>query len=100
MPQAYASYLADREEHMRAPSACILFVSGLIALVQPTEAPAITAEVAKACSALAAKAFPPREPGNPAAGSATGTPEDYRRYFEKCVANGGHMDDADQKAGK
>jgi hypothetical protein len=64
-------------------------------------APAITAEVTKACSVLVAKAFPPKEPGNPAAGNATGTPEDHRRYFEKCVANAGHMDDdADQASQK
>ena len=36
-------------------------------------ASAVTAEVAKRCNALTAKAYPPRQAGNPAAGSAKGT---------------------------
>src|SRR5262249_17749632 len=36
-------------------------------------ASAVTAEVAKKCAALTAKAYPPRAPGNPAAGLAKGT---------------------------
>jgi hypothetical protein len=43
-------------------------------------ASAVTAEVAKKCSALTAKAFPPRVIGNPAAGSAVGM-----RLFEPCM---------------
>ncbi len=58
----------------------------------PPSASAITAEVAHACDALVAKSFPPREVGNPAAGSAKGTAQDQRAFFEKCVANGGKMD--------
>jgi hypothetical protein len=81
---------------MRVLSTSILF--GTVALVQPTAAQAVTAEVAKACSALLEKAFPRLEPGNPAAGSSAGTPQDRRRYFEKCVASGGRMDDS--KEGK
>jgi hypothetical protein len=54
---------------------------------------AVTVEVAKKCDALTAKAFPPRIIGNPASGSANGTPEAQRNYFNKCVANGGNMDD-------
>jgi hypothetical protein len=60
----------------------------------PTEASAISVEVAKKCNLLLEKAFPPREPGNPAAGSLKGTSQDQRDYFNKCVANGGNMDDA------
>ena len=56
-------------------------------------ASAVTAQLAKKCQALTAKAFPPRVPGNPAAGSAKGTGRDERDYFNKCVANGGNMDD-------
>jgi hypothetical protein len=56
------------------------------------DASAITAEVAKKCGELTAKAYPPRVPGNPAAGYANGTAEDFRKYFSKCVANGGNMD--------
>jgi hypothetical protein len=56
-------------------------------------ASAVTAEVAKKCSALTAKAFPPRAIGNPAAGSAKGTPQEQQDYFKKCVANGGDIGD-------
>jgi hypothetical protein len=55
-------------------------------------ASAITAEVARTCDALVAKSFPPREVGNPAAGSAKGSAKDQRDYFAKCVANEGKMD--------
>jgi hypothetical protein len=65
-----------------------------------TAASAITVEVAKKCDALAAKAFPPRVVGNPAAGSAKGTPQEQRDYFKKCVANGGNMDGASDKSAK
>ena len=54
---------------------------------------AIDARVARACDALVAKAFPPRQPGNPASGSARGNAKDQRDYFSKCVANGGKVDD-------
>jgi hypothetical protein len=56
-------------------------------------ASAITAEVAKKCNALTARQFPPREPGNPAAGSAKGSGRARQEYFNKCVANGGKADD-------
>jgi hypothetical protein len=58
----------------------------------PNNASAITVEVAKKCNTLTAKAFPPREVGNPAAGSAKGTGQSQREYFSKCVASGGNMD--------
>ncbi|MBR0868755.1 hypothetical protein JQ633_00180 [Bradyrhizobium tropiciagri] len=57
-----------------------------------TPAHAVTAEVARACNALVAKAFPPRQVGNPAAGSAKGNAKAQREYFTQCVANGGKMD--------
>ncbi len=63
----------------------------------PMGASAISVEVAKKCDSLVAKAFPPREPGNPAAGSAKGTAQEQRDYFNKCVTNGGNMDDAASK---
>ena len=47
----------------------------------------------KKCAALADKAYPPRVPGNPAAGLAEGTAQSKRDYFNKCVANKGNMDD-------
>jgi hypothetical protein len=54
---------------------------------------AVTAEVAKKCDALTAKAFPPLVPGNPAAGTAKGTGQSEQTYFRKCVENGGKMDE-------
>lgn len=88
---------------MKSVATCarLLIGAAVIAGCPTTEAPAVTAEVAKACSLLLAKAFPPREPGNPAAGSSVGSPAEQRRYFAKCLANGGHVDDDDApKTGK
>ena len=53
-------------------------------------ASAVTAKVAEKCAALTAKAYPPRVPGNPAAGLAKGTPQSQRDYFSKCVATRGN----------
>jgi hypothetical protein len=65
-------------------------VCALVGLMSGS-ASAISVEVAKKCNALTAKAFPPRVPGNPAAGSAKGSGKEMRDYFKKCVANGGEM---------
>ena len=59
-------------------------------------ASAIQRDVARKCEALMAKQFPPRQLGNPAAGSAKGTTKDQHDYFQKCVGNGGNMDDNGQ----
>jgi hypothetical protein len=64
---------------------------------QPTRAQAITVEVAKKCNVLLAKQFPPRQAGNPAAGSSKGSAKDQRDYFKKCVDNGGNVDGAAEK---
>ena len=66
-------------------------------LVRTNDASAITVEVARKCQALTSKAFPPREPGNPAAGSAKGSGLDQQSYFKRCVTNGGQVDDAPPK---
>ena len=66
-----------------------------IAVASTNTASAVTAEVAKKCSALTAKAFPPRVIGNPVAGSAKGTGLDEKVYFNRCVANGGNVDGND-----
>jgi hypothetical protein len=71
-----------------------------LAGLMPVAAPAIAAEVAKKCNVLLAKEFPPREPGNPAAGSTKGGAQAQRDYFSKCVANGGKMDDDGAKGQK
>ncbi|WP_246667372.1 hypothetical protein [Bradyrhizobium macuxiense] len=68
--------------------ASAVIMSGAIA-----PAHAIDVQVARACDALVARAFPPRQPGNPASGSARGGAKDQRDYFNRCVANGGKMDD-------
>jgi hypothetical protein len=60
-------------------------------------ASAITVEVAKKCQALTAKAFPRRQVGNPAAGSAKGSGKDEQDYYKKCVANEGNLDESRPK---
>ena len=82
--------------------ASLKFVVVLAALIccafgaSSNRASAVTVEVARKCQALTVKTFPPREPGNPAAGSASGTGPMQREYFNKCVANGGKVDDTKQ----
>lgn len=67
-----------------------------IALASTTySAGAVTAETAKKCSALTAKAFPPRVAGNPAAGSAKGNGLAEQAYFRRCLAGGGKVGDDD-----
>jgi hypothetical protein len=61
---------------------------------------AVSVEVAKKCDALTAKAFPPRVPGNPAAGSDKGTGLDVQNYYQKCVATGGKVGDNADSQGK
>jgi hypothetical protein len=63
-------------------------------------ATAVTVEVARTCKALTDRAYPPREPGNPAAGSAKGSGQAAQDYFQKCVANSGKMDDTAPKQAK
>ncbi|PDT87295.1 hypothetical protein CO669_25915 [Bradyrhizobium sp. Y36] len=69
-------------------------------MAAPVTASAITVEVARACDAAVSKAFPPRQIGNPAAGSSKGTAKDQREYFQKCVANNGKVDDASSEPSK
>jgi hypothetical protein len=68
------------------------FALACIMVASTSGASAITVEVARRCDALVAKAFPPREVGNPAAGSAKGSGLAQQDYFRKCVANGGNTD--------
>ena len=72
----------------------LLGLACVLTLAAPATASAITAEVARAFDAAEAKAIPPKQIGNPAAGSTKGTSKDRREYFEKCVANNGKVDDA------
>ena len=75
----------------------LLFVASVS---MTNDATAITAELGKKCEALTHKAFPPRVIGNPAAGSARGSGKDAQAYFEKCIKNGGKVDDATSKEAK
>jgi hypothetical protein len=82
---------------IRRKSLALLFVA---AVSSTNGASAITAELAKKCQALTTQAFPPRVIGNPAAGSAKGSGRDSLAYFNKCVKNGGKVDDAGPKEAK
>jgi hypothetical protein len=79
--------------------ATLKFGGALVALIciavgaTTLKASAETVEVAKKCAALVQKAFPPREVGNPAAGSAKGTGQDLQEYYKKCVANNGNVNE-------
>jgi hypothetical protein len=85
--------LTDRR--FRQGAMVLLFAT---AALQPMSANAITVEVAKKCNVLLAKQFPPRQGGNPAAGSSKGSAQDQRDYFKKCVDSGGNPDgNADKK---
>jgi hypothetical protein len=69
-----------------------------IALATTTiSASAVTVEVARKCTALTAKAYPPLVIGNPAAGSANGTGLEKQSYYQKCVANGGNVKEPQPK---
>jgi hypothetical protein len=60
---------------------------------QSTSTPS-SAELARTCDALTAKAFPPVEPGNPAAGTTKGSGLAAQSYFRKCIANGRRIDNS------
>jgi hypothetical protein len=55
-------------------------------LLSPAPAGAITAELAKKCQRLAAKAYPPV-----LAGTKNGHAAKERAYFDECVSKGGNM---------
>jgi hypothetical protein len=84
---------------MRRPIRSWVWAALLFVAVGPmaTGVSAVTVEVAKKCQILTDKAFPLRQIGNPASGSAKGTVRDRRAYFSKCVANGGKVDDSGTK---
>lgn len=50
------------------------------------------------CSAR--EAISPRQPANPAAGSAKGSGQVQREFFKKCVDNGGNVDTTTEKTDK
>jgi len=79
-----------RKLKLRTALVALVFVSQSLTA---QSALAITVEVAKKCDALTYKAYPPRVPGNPAAGLLNGTSQDATAYYNKCVANGGKVPD-------
>lgn len=79
------------------PGLAALSIIALFSISMGNPGRAVTAEVARKCSALTAKQFPPRERGNPAAGSTKGSGRDQQAFFNKCVANGGKVDDDSSK---
>jgi len=75
-------------------SASLVVVVACIAVGSTTSgASALTVELARKCSALMSKAYPPREAGNPAAGSGKGNGKEAQAYYQKCLANNGKADD-------
>lgn len=74
-----------------------LLLAAAVLLPTVSQAKPISAEVARKCKILRAKEFPPRQIGNPAAGSAKGTGQDKREFFRRCVAKGGNMDSTPEK---
>jgi hypothetical protein len=78
-------------------TAALVCIGVLVTTGKAQAAP--TADVARKCAALTAKAFPPRVAGNPAAGSAKGTVGSEQSYFKKCVENGGNMEESGPSEG-
>jgi hypothetical protein len=64
----------------------------VVCLLSSGASAAPTAELAKKCATLTAKAFPARVAGNPAAGSAKGSGRSEQDYFNDCIKNGGKVD--------
>jgi hypothetical protein len=81
----------------RSLCAALIFVA---VASNTNNARAVTLEVAKQCNASTAKAYPPRVPGNPAAGNANGTARDVQNYYKKCISSGGKMDNNTGTEGK
>jgi hypothetical protein len=78
--------------NLRSRSALAVLVCIAIGIsASASGASAVTADVAKTCETLTDKAYPPRVPGNPAAGIATGTGQAAQRYYNNCVAHGGNV---------
>jgi hypothetical protein len=77
--------------NVRSASAAVALICFAVGATT-TSASAVSMELARKCSALMGKAYPPREPGNPAAGSAKGNGAAAQAYYQKCLANNGKVD--------
>lgn len=78
-------------------ASALIALSLTTTILLPTDANAISVDVAKKCNALMAKEFPPRQAGNPASGSSKGNAQASRDYFKKCVDNGGNVESSSDK---
>jgi hypothetical protein len=93
MPKVVAAMrsLAMRGDWRISGGALALFAAVAALLPAVSQAQPISAEVARKCKILRAKQFPPRQIGNPAAGSAHDSGQDKREFFRRCVENGGNV---------
>ena len=64
-----------------------IFGALICLILASTNASAVTADVAKKCSALTAKAFPQRNTGNPASRNGEVNGLSQRSYFQNCASN-------------
>jgi hypothetical protein len=78
--------------NVRSVSVGVALICFAVAMTT-SSASAVTVELARKCAGLMSKAYPPREPGNPAAGSAKGKGGAAQAYYQKCLANNGKVDD-------
>ncbi len=70
--------------------AITIALSSMVSMTMAQQAPTPpTAALAKKCRALGIKAYPPKRAGS----TKTGTAQEERDYFAKCLRNGGNMDD-------
>ena len=80
---------------MRRLFAIIIALGPMVMIAGAQEAPTPpTAALAKKCRELAIKAYPKK-----LAGAKTGTAQEERDYFARCLRNGGNMDNDNVKKG-
>lgn len=89
--------IADTRSGARCALGSAIILLAVAISITPFPAAAITAELAKKCESIVSTAFPPRQIGNPASGSAKGNSKTQREYYNKCVANGGKIDAEEKK---
>ncbi len=83
------------------PKAAALFGALVcFVLASATSASAVTAEVAKKCSAEAAKNFPAKNTGNPASRSGDVDGLSQRSFFQKCISNESQENDVKPESEK
>jgi len=83
--------------NLRYRTTLVVLIWLLLPITMMQSALAVTPDAAKKCQALSAKAFPPRIPGNPAAGLMNGTGREASEYFRKCIENGGDAKESEKQ---